>query len=832
MANRENLPGISSTLTDGNLNKLTPGDYGDSILIIGTSQRGPINSPRPIRGIEDAINYFGSASVGNLVRSAAEAINAPGGDKDIRLVRISNGIQAKLDLTENRSRTGINAEYDSVNHKVSLKLVASEKSDIFNDTTIRIDNINSQECVVIYNPISDVESAFPFDTTGNTAGVSKTVSELATAINIDTNISEILSAEATEFETKFEIYCNSGVLGELSGWLDFEDISTDLNLASGMSMADTNNDGYPETGVVNKGTGNTTVKVTSGNKLININECYSLENYTEALTTKGSKSTTLEFPVQVVGTTAKPLLDVDTETTSGDGVARHIARGTYVGTGDGATVAFSFTAYEPIDIAEVDEDGNTIWKIYVTGDSGVKTDMTSVVTLTNVGGSGTGYMAKITFTGGYIPAIGTSITGDYNSEEITMSQSTTLAACNATSSYKTYFIAGDTIHWGAVQPNDIKIAYSAKRILEEDKDVFISDAWNGVVQFSNTDNAPAFPCWIYFDINYEPEWINLSGAAQTLSGGTNGVSMSNKTKYDSLTAAYTELADYEVDIVVPAGVYIDDTKTIYDPTTGVPVTVNAGFASQLAEYCEGLSDGVNETFGIIGVVPPVNTEISTINSWYEGLSETSTNDTTRGANVMAGFSSQYVDVVAYEPIFNNTTIGYPYSANGSVHYAGLQAKLNTGSAPTHKTLGSGIAALRYKLSSRQLNELTGLRYVTAFNSQDRGDMITDGVTASAVTSDWTRAQTRKLVFDIMDNIRRVGQPFIGEAFTDAKKAALTTQIQKGLMSLKESGLVREFTFSIEQTPQEEVAGTARIPLTIYPAFELRKIDVVVKLTNS
>ena len=52
------------------------------------------------------------------------------------------------------------------------------------------------------------------------------------------------------------------------------------------------------------------------------------------------------------------------------------------------------------------------------------------------------------------------------------------------------------------------------------------------------------------------------------------------------------------------------------------------------------------------------------------------------------------------------------------------------------------------------------------------------------------------------------------------------------MGLKEKGLVRKFSFSIEQTPQEEVAGTARIPLSIYPAFELRKIDVVIKLINS
>ena len=337
MAGRENLPGISSTLTDGNLNRLVPSDLGDSILLIGTAQRGPVNSPRPIRGVQDAIDYFGSVSVGNLVRSAAEALNAPGGEKDIRLVRISNGIRATLSLNENPNGTLCSAQYDASSPRVSLTLTADDPSDVYNDVTARVESVNGQESVVIYNPVTGTGSAFGFDTTGDTAGASKTVSELADAINADSNISDILTAEASEFQTQFEIYCNSGVLGENSGWLDITDNYIELNLCSGMIFADTDNDGTPETGVTNRGTGVQSVKVSSGNKLLEINECYSKENYTETLETKGDSYVDLTYPIQTdTSNAALVLLDVDDETTNGDGTMRHIIRGGYVGTGDGS----------------------------------------------------------------------------------------------------------------------------------------------------------------------------------------------------------------------------------------------------------------------------------------------------------------------------------------------------------------------------------------------------------------------------------------------------------------------------------------------------------------
>ena len=827
MANT-NLPNIVSTLTDGNLDTSRVVDLGDSILIIGTSSRGPVNQPVRITSLESAQRIFGPATKGTLVRGFSEVYFSPGGNKDIRLCRLSNGKVASLALEESSSVVLENLPtYVNEEAVTALTIEANEPGDIYNSVTFRSEIVDGQLSVIGYNPVTEVETVIPYDPTGVTTGSVSDVTTLANAINLDSNLGGIVSAEVNElnmtgtFTLTDDDVAASGTIATALG------DTIVLDLGEALDTDDTGDDGYGD-GVIVAPSG---IPVTSGNRTIRLNSVYELDDILVELDTAGKSSVQLDYPSQVLTgtTTAKPFLDMDGEV-SGAGVGIHLVVDSYIGTGDASTKAFSFTAYEAIDpdtfvLKRTSASGSTI-----TVDA-------SQYTLTMVGGSVNAYIAMVTFaTLAAAPATSSILTVTYDSEEFSLTQVTTLQACILSSSYKTYFVAGDTITWGTAQPCDIRIYYSAKKTYDIDVDVTIYDAAKGQVHFTNPDKQPSYTddagTEIYIDWDYQPEWVNLSSGARALQGGSNGIIMNNAVKYKLLTACYTALADYEADCVVLMNTYLDDTKTIYDSETGVPVSVNAGFAYQFETYLASLQDGVNETYGVIAVKGATSAKLEDITDWYTNLTTVSTSDLTAAANVMVTADYRHISIVAFEPVVSNQAVSFPYVTTGEAIYAGMLIKLPISSGPTNKSLGSQVIACRYKLSARQLDALTGGRFVTTKLDTNGEWKITDGVTAAALTSDYTRWTTLKITFESMDVVRSIGKPFIGELFNPAKKAALETGIQKGLMMLKDAGALRNFDFKIEQTAQERAAGIARIPLILYPEFELRRIETIVTLSNA
>jgi hypothetical protein len=235
----------------------------------------------------------------------------------------------------------------------------------------------------------------------------------------------------------------------------------------------------------------------------------------------------------------------------------------------------------------------------------------------------------------------------------------------------------------------------------------------------------------------------------------------------------------------------------------------------------------------MAVKPAASPRLEDVNAWYTGLTVTSTLDRTRAANAMAALDAKHVSIVAFESVIANNSISVPYSTTGEAVYAGIICKLPIGQAPTFKNLGTQVTTCRFKLSSRQLDLLTSKRYVTSRLTPEGTWVITDGVTAAATGSDYTRFSTLRIAFAAMDVVRSAGRPFLGNLFNAVKIAALETAITKGLLAMQDPavGALRKFDFRIEQTPQERALGIARIPLVLWPEFELRRIEVVVKLSN-
>lgn len=822
MAN-QNLPNIVTTLTDGNLNTQEVVDLGERIVLIGTAERGPVNEPRAVTSIKDAEDLFGDVSIGNLVRGYSEAYYAPGGPKDVRLVRISNGNLAELDINE-ISGSGVLAPSTG---EVSMTISSKYPGTPYNQASIRQEVVEGQLSVVFLNPVTGLETVIAYDPAGLVEDSVSNVEELVNALNLDANFATDYEASVNYLDNTFTLIAHDDdTWVESAGTYANPSGTVIIDLKTALQTADTDGDSLTEDATIV--TADT--PVTAGNRLVAILESYSLEDKEAELDTAGKSVATLPHPTQTTGGVAYDFLTLAGVTDNTyDGRGIHIHEGAFIGTGDGTTTVFEFTAYEQVD--------STTLTVYRTGPTGIPVEVTGI-SLDILGGSSNGNVAQIT-----VPVAipdGHVLTANYDTLEFPLTKVTTLTAIQASTSYRTYYVAGNRVFWGAAQPADIRIYYKARVQFTEGNEVAISDAENGEITFQDLTKLPniwdASGASIYLSLRHMPEWPDLTGGAQSLTGGTSTVDMTNAEKYDALTDAYTALADTPSEIVVPINTYIDDTKTDYDTETGVETTVNAGFAEQLNEYCEQLLDGVSETFGVISVKPIVpaderSVKAADITTWIENLTEYSFSDVTRAANVMKNLDARHLDVVAIEPVFANPTIRTPYSSTAECLYAGLIAKLPASSGSTNKPL-PGIVGLNFVCSARQLDVLTGARYITARNLPGLGTVITDGVTAAATTSDWTRRSTFRIVTKAMKGVRRVGMSFIGEGFTGARKAALDTAILRHLSGMKEEGDLQDFNWLVTQTRAQQVKGTASVRLILQPAFELRRIEVTVELRQS
>ena len=206
-------------------------------------------------------------------------------------------------------------------------------------------------------------------------------------------------------------------------------------------------------------------------------------------------------------------------------------------------------------------------------------------------------------------------------------------------------------------------------------------------------------------------------------------------------------------------------------------------------------------------------------------------DDTEGNKMDLGWYTSVV--VGPEPVMISDTLG-TYYGSPAIAYAALNAGIKPESAPTNKAL-PGVKGMKYKFSNKQMNELVGNRMVV-FKLKNEGTAtassipyVVDGCTAGAPNSDYARLSTVKVVTDVVDQIREVADPFIGEPNTVEQRNALSALISKRLSYLMEQGEILHYEFEINATIQQVVLGECSIALTLVCPMELRKITTVVAL---
>lgn len=334
-------------------------------------------------------------------------------------------------------------------------------------------------------------------------------------------------------------------------------------------------------------------------------------------------------------------------------------------------------------------------------------------------------------------------------------------------------------------------------------------------------------------------------AETALAGGDDGVVVNANQLYEALSGkrnpagylleagAYQILENYHVDYIYPAGVYADMEQT---------VNPNSGFHQELCLVCAVLTYRTKMTHGFIDVRPNSNTTLKGIQAYvdrllaydnYHYMKDADGNDfvDAEGNKMDLGWYTSLV--VGPEPVMTSDTLGR-YYGSPALAYAALNASIAPQSAPTNKVL-PGCSGMKYKFSNKQMNELVGNRMVV-FKIKGEGTTtasskpyVVDGCTAGGPQCDYRRIATVKVVTDVVDQIREVSDPFLGEPNTIEQRNALSALISKRLGKCLEDGEIQYYEFEINATVEQVLLGECTISLTLVVPQELRKITTVVAL---
>ena len=246
-------------------------------------------------------------------------------------------------------------------------------------------------------------------------------------------------------------------------------------------------------------------------------------------------------------------------------------------------------------------------------------------------------------------------------------------------------------------------------------------------------------------------------------------------------------------------------------------------AALLSAYAEEQNANVGDTVAYIGVGAPAGTQLSDIKAQVNTLLE------------LDNQYSQYLQVIA-GPSVGVTVPGSLRMqwTNGATNYACLTAGLPPQVAPTNQTL-LGTTALRYNLSLRQLNDLTGKKYVT-FRAKNGRISVVDGVTTAPdiligedlVKSDYTRLSTLRIVNHVVKATREALDAFIGAPNEFQMYTAMNTAIKGVIKEAIDRAIIQDARYTIKLGPSLD---TSVVEMTVLPQFELRTVQVSIGLST-
>jgi hypothetical protein len=360
----------------------------------------------------------------------------------------------------------------------------------------------------------------------------------------------------------------------------------------------------------------------------------------------------------------------------------------------------------------------------------------------------------------------------------------------------------------------------------------------------------------------------------TLTGGTNGTMFDTMTASafaaavsDPTTGAFTVLQDSDADIIFLSGVYADqDTST---GQTGI-----GSIATALASACFLGSINSFPKIGVVGLSPvytadrtgvasKVSSLITSSSGFYDagrkmtnfgyfisasatGGSQFTATDPRTNATVDTG---RYIQVVAGPDVFLTQAGLKTYAENPAGCYAGFIAGLAPQRATTNKAL-PGIQGLIWEYTTNQVSLLAGGQPAVAgtpptfgnggayvvLRHNNLGNIVVNlDNTAAIRTSDYNKLQVLRIVNAVVEGIRRIGTPYIGEPNSLAARLGLRNQIRNFLDAVADSGAIAGvegtgYQFKVYATATDILRGILRVELTLRPALQVTSINVSITLS--
>jgi hypothetical protein len=192
---------------------------------------------------------------------------------------------------------------------------------------------------------------------------------------------------------------------------------------------------------------------------------------------------------------------------------------------------------------------------------------------------------------------------------------------------------------------------------------------------------------------------------------------------------------------------------------------------------------------------------------------------------------KYLSVVADTVFLRNSWYPAGYLSTFAASYGGMYLNMPTIQAPTNKTVSKTIN-MKYPFKLGDTNLLASVGYVVLRN-KPKGLVVNSSPMATLPNSDWKKLSTVRIVKDVIDGVRSVADPYIGNALSAGGIASLKEAIQKVLQNAVGGGALKRYDpFEILQTPDMAVAGEAAVELTLVPAFELVKLTLTISLAKS
>lgn len=793
MAN-DNFNGVRSEIVDRGTPQVATGISPNATFIIGTATKGPVDVPVRITTGMNVREIFGDVSVSglgfdtSLVRGFYEFTDSAVGQVEVALVRAGFVSRSSIALYEYEGGSGelgptIVMDPDGTQHPAySLFIESVDESSEYNGSIVRVSADENNEPAYLSIELTDGTTAsFQISPTLVGANIINKVSDLVNRINSNTALSGKIRAYYTPIEKTVNI-----------------------------TITDDGN-GNKQT-VYNIGDG------TWGDKLVSIKRAFVNGSISQTIAA-GSLTATLD---------AVPVKSLDAGDKTISSFLRNVVNESVLTVSPTMVGASNYTvtlncASVPGRDASYGLD-NVVVKVKRNGSNTLSTLDESAYTVDETD-------AKITI-------VGPLSVGDVYYASYTYKVAYAEAKLRSelqNGNDRMYFVSGDQIIFGASQPTELVITYSADSEIPLSQ-VSIVDRKNAVIEFADASKLPQINGSVSVTILYEPELPAPTGTVTStnqvqpgsMSGGSNGIPSTLAGYKKALKKALAAIDLYPRRHNVIMGMYLDDVENGYNEETGMPEVVPAAVHNVVLPYIARSSNLANECDVEIPVRPLTDLTPSGISNWITRLTVSSPTDITRPANIISSINEFRAEAPVGCFIYSNGNInnGREYFANPGAIYAAFKASLSYKESAVHKTLPGSVRDLGVKIFNAEvISALNDMRYTAAVMNASNQFIWADAPTLALPTSQFARQFVRDTVFLAVSLAREaaslyIGKPRLPQYLTTMRKdiyAAVSVLIPDAIGNL-----------IVELIPDSTgyISGRTAIRLVIDTAVEIRRVDII------